>query len=136
MAKPTGRTWNRGRYWGATIVLCGLLIFSGVLIIRNSMSAIQVSDELHVPTYLGVYILPIAEILAAVIILLRKFATLRVFAYAWALYYFALEAILLVNAQDYLLAALSIFKIVVWAVAFRWDRDRIARMNMYSPAIE
>jgi hypothetical protein len=28
--------------------------------------------------------------------------------------------------QDYVLAAFSGFKIVVWALAFHWDRNRIA----------
>ena len=127
MGKSTDRTWNRARYWAATIVLCALLVFSGVLVLRNATSATQISGELHVPEYLGVWVLPICQLLAAAIILWRKFPTLRVFAYAWVLYYFALELILLINAQDYSLAAFSAFKIVVWVLAFAWDRNRITR---------
>jgi hypothetical protein len=78
------------------------------------------------PEYLGVWVLPIAQLVAAAIILWRKFPTLRVFAYAWALFYFALELMLLMNVQDYALAAFSGFKIVVWAFAFHWDRNRIS----------
>lgn len=132
MAEVQAQFWNRWRYWGTTIVLCVLLIFSGMLILRNSMSANQISNELHMPQYLGVYILPIAQFLAAGIILWRKFATLRVFAYAWVLYYFAMELILFLNAQDYVLAAVSVFKIAIWALAFWWDRDRIAQLNQHS----
>jgi cell division protein FtsW (lipid II flippase) len=126
MAKSAEKTWNRGRYWAATIVLCALLIFSGVLALRSSVMADQLSGELNMPEYLGVWVLPIAQLLAAAIILWRKFPTLRIFAYSWALFYFALELILLINVQDYALVAFSGFKIVVWAFAFHWDRNRIA----------
>ena len=127
MTKSTEKTWNRGRYWTATILLCALLIFSAVLVFRSSVMANQISGELHMPEYLGIWVLPIAQLLAAAIILWRKFPVLRIFAYAWVLYYFALELILLINVQDYTLAALSGAKIVVWALAFMWDRNRIAR---------
>ena len=127
MAKSSERTWNRGRYWAATIALCALLIFSAVLVIRTAASASQISGELQVPEYLGIYVLPVAQILATAIILWRKLPTVRVFAYAWVLFYFVMELILLINAQDYALAAFSAFKIVVWALAFWWDRNRISR---------
>jgi hypothetical protein len=126
MGKSTEKTWNRGRYWAATFILCALLIFSAVLVLRSSVMADQLSDDLHMPEYLGVWVLPIAQLVAAAIILWRKFPTLRVFAYSWALFYFALELILLINVQDYTLAAFSGFKIVVWALAFHWDRNRIS----------
>jgi hypothetical protein len=129
MARTSDGSWNRPRYWAATIVLCALLVFSGVLVLRNATSATQISGELHVPEYLGVWVLPICQLLAAAIILWRKFPTLRVFAYAWVLYYFAVELILLINAQDFSLAAFSAFKIVVWILAFAWDRNRIARSS-------
>lgn len=129
MSRKADQKWNRWRYWGATTVLCALLIFSAVLVLRNSASASDVSGELHVPQYLGIYILPIAQLVAAALILWRKLPTLRVFAYAWVLYYFSIESILLVNAGDYSLAAFSAFKIVVWVLAFWWDRDRITLSN-------
>ena len=119
--------WNRGRYWAATLALCALLVFSALLVMRNSMSATQISLELHMPTFLGVYVMPAAQLVAAAIILWRKLPTLRVFAYAWSLFYFALEFLLVVNARDYTLAAFSAFKLVVWVFAFRWDRDRLHR---------
>ena len=119
-------TWNRGRYWSVTIVLCALLIFSAVLVLRNSTSANQISSELHMPQYLGMYVLPIAQLLAAACIVWRKLPTLRVFAYAWVLYYFAMEFILVLHAKDYALAAFAAFKIVVWVMAFMWDRNRIS----------
>jgi len=126
MGKSSEKTWNRGRYWAATIVLCALLIFSAVMVLRSSVMTDQLSNDLHMPEYLGVWVLPIAQLVAAAIILWRKFPTLRVFAYAWALFYFALELMLLINVQDYALAAFSGFKIVVWAFAFHWDRNRIS----------
>ncbi len=126
MAKSTDKTWNRGRYWAATILLCALLIFSALLVLRSSVTADQISGELNMPTYLGAWVLPIAQLLAAAIILWRKFPTLRVFAYSWALFYFVIELLLLINVQDYVLAAFSGFKIVVWAFAFHWDRNRIS----------
>ena len=124
--KTSEDSWNRGRYWAATIILCALLIFSAVLVLRSSVMADQISGELNMPDYLGIWVLPIAQLLAAAIILWRKFPTLRIFAYSWALFYFALELILLINVQDYILAAFSGAKIVVWAFAFHWDRNRIA----------
>ena len=132
MARSSDNTWNRGRYWAATIILCALLIFSAVLVFRSSAMADQLSDELHMPEYLGIWVLPVAQLLAAAVIVWRKLPTLRVFAYAWVLYYFALELILLINVQDYTLAALSGFKIAVWALAFYWDRNRIARTSTVS----
>lgn len=135
MTKSSEKPWNRWRYWGTTIVLCALLIFSAVLVIYNSASATQISGELHVPEYLGLYVLPVAQCLAAAIILWRKLPTLRVFAYAWVLYYFVLELILLVNAQDYSLAAFSGFKIVLWLLAFLWDRDRVARSAIHASKV-
>ena len=126
MGKSTEKTWNRGRYWAATIILCALLIFSAVLVFRSSAMADELTGEFRMPEYLGLWVLPIAQLLAAAIILWRKFPTLRVFAYSWVLFYFVLELILLINVQDYTLAALAGFKIVVWALAFHWDRNRIA----------
>jgi hypothetical protein len=124
--KTSEVSWNRGRYWAATIVLCALLVFSAVLVFRSSVMADQISDELNMPNYLGIWVLPIGQLLAAAIILWRKFPTLRIFAYSWALFYFVLELILLIDVQDYTLAAFSGFKIVVWAFAFHWDRNRIS----------
>lgn len=126
MAKSSERTWNRGRYWAATLILCALLVFSAALTFRSSVMADEISGELNMPEYLGVWVLPIAQLVAAAIILWRKFPTLRVFAYSWALFYFVIELLLLINVQDYVLAAFSGFKIVVWALAFHWDRNRIA----------
>jgi len=127
VTKDDGQTWNRGRYWAATIALCALLVFSGLLVFRDSTTAIQISNELHMPTFIGTYILPVAQIVVAAIIVWRGFPTLRVFAYAWALLYFLIELILFYNAQDYIRVAFSVAKIVVWVFAFWWDRDRIHR---------
>ena len=127
MAKSSDRTWNRGRYWAATLILCALLVLSAALTFRSSVMADEISGELNVPEYLGVWVLPIAQLVAAAIILWRKFPTLRVFAYSWALFYFVIELLLLINVQDYVLAAFSGFKIVVWAFAFHWDRNRISK---------
>jgi hypothetical protein len=127
MPETADRSWNHPRYWAATVVLCALLIFSGVLVLRNASSASQISGELHVPEYLGVWVLPVVQLLAAAIILWRKLPTVRVFAYAWVLYYFAVELMLLINAGDFPLAAFAGFKIIVWVLAFWWDRDRIAK---------
>ena len=90
MGKSSEKTWNRPRYWAATIVLCALLIFSGVLALRSSVMADQLSSELNMPEYLGVWVLPIAQLLASSIILWRKFTTIRIFAYSWSIFYFAL----------------------------------------------
>ena len=66
--KTSEVSWNRGRYWAATIILCALLIFSAVLVLRSSVIADQISGELNMSDYLGIWILPIAELLAAAII--------------------------------------------------------------------
>lgn len=126
MTSLATRPWNRWRYWSATIALCVLLLISGILSLRNASLADEISSSLHVPLYLGAYVLPILEVIAAVVILWRKLPTLRTFAYAWALYYFILEFILLLNVNDYVLGAFSAIKLVVWVLAFWWDRDRLA----------
>jgi hypothetical protein len=127
-SKESNNSWNHMRYWSATIALCALLIFASLswLSAAGMASAVKISEELNMPEYLGVYVLPIGQLIAAVLILWRKFPTLRVFAYSWVLFYFVLELILLVDIRDYAMAALSVFKIVVWALAFHWDRNRIA----------
>jgi hypothetical protein len=123
-------SWNHLRYWFSTIGLVAMIGYEGVKTLVSSAameSASLMSKDLKVPEYLGLYVVPIGSLIAAVIILIRKRPLLRVFAYAWVLFYFVIELILVAHLGNKGLIAFSINKLLTWTGAFYWDRDRIAK---------
>jgi hypothetical protein len=125
----TKGTYNRGLYWTPTIALCAGMIFSSIFWLTKAgkPESIKVAEILNAPTYWAFYLLPVGQLIAAIFILNRKMPTVRIFAYAFVLFYNAQLLFLLLNQGDPKLAALEAFKIAVWGLAYFADRDRIAK---------
>ena len=132
MAKNEASTWNRGRYWAATIALCAILIYSALSTLRDPTSSERLGNEIGVPSFIVIYALPISKLLCAAIILWRGLPRLRLFAYAFVLFYLVLDLTGMLRVHEYLNAATAVFKLVVWALAFWWDRDRIHQQKLAS----
>ena len=130
MSKDDVSAWNRGRYWAATIALCAILIYSALLTLRDPTSSERLGNEIGVPSLIVIYALPISKLLCAALILWRGFPKLRLFAYAFVLFYLVLDLTGMLKVQEYVNAATAVFKIGVWALAFWWDRDRIHQQKL------
>jgi hypothetical protein len=104
------------------------MIFSTVywLTKAGKPEAIKAAEILNAPTYWAFYLLPVGQLIAAIFILNRKMPTVRIFAYAFVLFYNAQLFFLLLNQGASKLAALEVFKVAVWALAYVADRKRIA----------
>jgi hypothetical protein len=114
----------------STIGLCGSLIFNSCRVFFTSAgweSSLKMSEELNVPDFLGLYAVPIGSIVAAIIILSNWRPTLRTFAYAWTLFYFVLELLLVINVKHTVLILWSINNLFTWAGAYYWNLKRIAK---------
>ena len=129
MSKGDAPTWNRGRYWAATIALCAVLVYSSVLTLRDPTSSARLAGEIGVPTFIGTYVLATIKIVCAAIILQRGFPKLRLFAYAVVLTYLVLDLIGMLSVQEWYNVTTGSFKLLLWALAFWWDRDRIHRQR-------
>ncbi len=135
-SKNTGKSkenkidWS---YWGPTIGLCGSLIFNSLRVFFTSSGleeTINMSNDLNVPLFLGTIVVPVGSFLAAIIMLSNLNTTLRTFAYAWTLFYFVLELMLVINIKDNALIAWSIFNVLTWASAYSQNLKRIAIQNL------
>lgn len=114
----------------STIGLCGSLIFNSCRVFFTSAgweSSLKMSEELNVPDFLGLYAVPIGSIAAAIIILSNWRPTLRTFAYAWTLFYFVLELLLVINVKHTVLILWSINNLLTWTGAYYWNLKRIAK---------
>ena len=114
----------------STIGLCSSLIFNSCRVFFTSAgweSSLKMSEELNVPDFLGLYAVPIGSIVAAIIILSNWRPTLRTFAYAWTLFYFVLELLLVINVKHTVLILWSINNLFTWAGAYYWNLKRIAK---------
>ena len=127
MSKDDAPTWNRGRYWAATIALCAVLVYSSVLTLRDPTSSARLAGEIGVPTFIGTYGLATIKIICAVIILQRGFPKLRLFAYAVVLTYLVLDLIGMLSVQEWYNVTTGSLKLMLLAFAFWCDRDRIKR---------
>ena len=113
----------------STFGLCSSLIFNSCRLFFTSAaweSSLKMSEELNVPDFLGLYAVPIGSILASIIILSNKWQTLRTFAYAWTLFYFVLELMLVINVQHTALILWSINNLLTWTGAYYWNLKRIS----------
>ena len=116
-------------YLLSTFGLCGSLIFNSCRLFFTSAaweSSLKMSEELNVPDFLGLYAVPIGSILASIIILSNKWQTLRTFAYAWTLFYFVLELMLVINVKHTGLILWSINNLLTWTGAYYWNLKRIS----------
>jgi len=129
MSKSDKESHNGGLYWTATVALCAGMIFSSVywLTKAGKPEAIKAAELLNAPTYWVFLLLPVGQFIAAILILNRKMPTVRIFAYAFVLFYNAQLFFLLLNQGESQLAALEVFKLAVWALAYFADRNRIAK---------
>ena len=127
MSKDDAPTWNRGRYWAATIALCAVLVYSSILTLRDPTSSARLAGEIGVPTFIGTYGLATIKIICAVIILQRGFPKLRLFAYAVVLTYLVLDLIGMLSVQEWYNVTTGSLKLMLLAFAFWCDRDRIKR---------
>jgi hypothetical protein len=75
-------------------------------------------------------LLPVGQLIAAIFILNRKMPTVRIFAYAFVLFYNIQLLLLLLNGEQNSLAALETFKIAIAAWAYFADRNRIAKSSL------
>ena len=120
-------------YWGPTIGLCGSLIFNSLRVFFSTSGleeTIKMSNDLNVPMFLGTFVVPIGSFFAAIIMLSNLNTTLRTFAYAWTLFYFVLELMLVINIKDNALIAWSVFNVLTWASAYSQNLKRIAIQNL------
>lgn len=120
-------------YWGPTIGLCGTLIFNSLRVFFSTSGleeSIKMSMALNVPLFLGTVVVPVGSIIAAIIMLSKLNTTLRTFAYAWTLFYFVLELLLVINIKDNALIAWSVFNVLTWAAAYIQNLKRIAIQNL------
>ena len=138
--KNTSKNINKSKknkinwsYWGPTIGLCGSLIFNSLRVFFSTSGleeSIKMSIDLNVPLFLGTFVVPIGSIIAAIIMLSNLNTTLRTFAYAWTLFYFVLELMLVINIKDNALIAWSVFNVLTWASAYSQNLKRIAIQNL------
>jgi len=120
-------------YWGPTIGLCGSLIFNSLRVFFSTSGleeSIKMSMALNVPLFLGTFVVPIGSFVAAIIMLSNWNPTLRTFAYAWTLFYFVLELMLVINIKDNALIAWSVFNVLTWVSAYIQNQKRIAMQNL------
>ena len=120
-------------YWGPTIGLCGTLIFNSLRVFFSTSGleeSIKMSMALNVPLFLGTVVVPVGSIIAAIIMLSNLNTTLRTFAYAWTLFYFVLELLLVINIKDNALIAWSVFNVLTWVAAYIQNLKRIAIQNL------
>jgi hypothetical protein len=73
------------------------------------------------------YLLPVGQVIAAIIILNRKMPAARTFAYAFAIFYNGQLMLLLLNSESAVGAVLEAGKIAVAVWAYMADRNRIAK---------
>jgi len=104
-----------------------VLVLSGCLTLRDLSLSGQISGDVGAPAFIGTYGLAIGKIACAAIIVWRGFPQLRLFAYKLVLTYLVLELIGMLSVQELISAASVVLTMVVWALAFWWDRDRIRR---------
>jgi hypothetical protein len=103
---------------GGGRIVCGAVIGENLLV--------WTSDAL----FLGTFVVPIGSFIAAIIMLSNWNPTLRTFAYAWTLFYFVLELMLVINIKDNALIAWSVFNVLTWASAYTQNVKRIAIQNL------
>ena len=128
MSKTSKETYNVGLYWSATIALCAGMIFSSIYWLTKSgkPDSLAVAELLNAPNYWAIYLMPVGQLIAAIFILNRKMPTVRIFAYAFVLFYNTQLLLLTLNQELTQAAALEAFKLAVWALAYSADRKRIS----------
>jgi hypothetical protein len=120
-------SWNRWRYWLPTGLLCLIFVVSAALSLLDPETTRQTTTELGFPAFIGTYPLAVAKLAAVVVILWRRWPTLRLFAFAGLLYDMVLALMAHIHEEDFPSGWLAVFGLVVWCGAFWVERDRSAR---------
>jgi hypothetical protein len=132
MSKTFTDSWSRKLYWTPTILLCAGMIYSSIywLTTAGPPAAIAIAEQMKAPNTWVFMLLPVGQLIAAIFILNRKLPTVRIFAYAFVLFYNVQLLLLLLNGEQNSLAALETFKIAIAAWAYFADRNRIAKSSL------
>jgi hypothetical protein len=129
-AHATNRTraasWNHRRYWVITGLFCLLFLASAALILLDPQGTRINSEKLGFPPYIAVYPSAAAKIAGVVVILWRRWPTLRMFAFAGFLYDMVLALMAHIHESDFPSGWLAVFGIMVWCGAIWGERDRVA----------
>jgi hypothetical protein len=129
MSKSSHSPYNKVLYWIPTIFLCGGMIGSTVLwlTVTGPPEILKIAEQMDAPNTWVFYLLPVGQVVAAIIILNRKMPAARTFAYAFAMFYNGGLMLLLLNSDNVAGAVLELGKIAVAVWAYIADRNRIAK---------
>jgi len=129
MSKSSNGSYNKVLYWIPTILLCGGMIGSTVvwLTVTGPPAILKVAEQMDAPNTWVFYLLPVGQVIAAIIILNRKMPAARTFAYAFAMFYNGALLLLLLNSDNVVGAVVEFGKIAVAVWAYAADRNRIAK---------
>ena len=129
MSKSSHSPYNKVLYWIPTIFLCGGMIGSTVLwlTVTGPPEILKIAEQMDAPNTWVFYLLPVGQVIAAIIILNRKMPAARTFAYAFAMFYNGSLLLLLLNSDSVVGAAVEFGKIAVAVWAYVADRNRIAK---------
>lgn len=79
-------SWNRWRYWVPTSLLCLVFVVSAALSLLDPETTRRTTTDLGFPAFIGTYPLAFAKLAAVLVIVWRRWPTLRLFAFAGLLY--------------------------------------------------
>jgi len=129
MSKSSNGSYNKVLYWIPTILLCGGMIGSTIvwLTVTGPPEILKIAEQMDAPNTWVFYLLPLGQVIAAIIILNRKMPAARTFAYAFAMFYNGALLLLLLNSDNVVGAAVEFGKIAVAVWAYVADRNRIAK---------
>ncbi len=129
MSKSSNGSYNKVLYWIPTIILCGGMIGSTImwLTVTGPPEILKIAEQMDAPNTWVFFLLPVGQVIAAIIILNRKMPAARTFAYAFAMFYNGALMLLLLNSDNVLGAVVEFGKIAVAVWAYVADRNRIAK---------
>jgi hypothetical protein len=129
MSKSSNGSYNKVLYWIPTILLCGGMIGSTIvwLTVTGPPEILKIAEQMDAPNTWVFYLLPVGQVIAAIIILNRKMPAARTFAYAFAMFYNGALLLLLLNSDNVVGAVVEFGKIAVAVWAYVADRNRIAK---------
>jgi hypothetical protein len=129
MSKSSHASYNRVLYWIPTIFLCAGMIGSTTLwlTVTGPPEILKLAEKMDASNTWVFYLLPVGQLIAAIIILNRKMPAARTFAYAFAMFYNGQLMLLLLNSDSVAGAAIEFGKIAVAVWAYIADRNRIAK---------
>ncbi len=115
---------NKIIYWIATIIFCGIMIFSATMYLTKYNMVKGFFIFLGYPTYL-IYPLAIAKLLGVVAVVSRRVSLLKEWAYAGFFFdtIFAMAAHVLAKDGGYMMALIAMIMIVI----SKWYEGKVFR---------